>query len=192
MVDALGLQWMQGCPMEFILLLARMHNIRDNPAYVVEPPELDEIENAIREWRPRFLLPAESYLAIARLTLYECWRQSLLIYLFMGVGALGSGGVRVTRAHKSFMKLVKMVHPGRIPDYFLLLPFLVAAVASHKQKDRNRIYERVRAIRECGQTGTAGADIMAMVVDIWRRADSEGRAVFWSDIKVAFHRVTGL
>ncbi|KAG8684598.1 hypothetical protein FRC09_015287, partial [Ceratobasidium sp. 395] len=146
--DALGLQWMQGCPVEFVLLLARMHNIRDNPAYAVEPPELDEIENAIRDWHPRFSLPVESHLAIVRLTLCECWRQSLLIYLFMGIGALGSGDVRVTRAHKSFMKLIKVVHPGRVPDYFLLLPFLVAAVASHKQKDRNRIYERIRAIRE--------------------------------------------
>ncbi|KAG9103276.1 hypothetical protein FRC06_011513 [Ceratobasidium sp. 370] len=140
--DALGLQWMYGCPRQFIILLARMHNIRDNPAYVVGASELGEIESAIRDWQPRFPLPEESYLAIAKLAIYECWRQALIIYLFMGVGGANSGDTCVVRAHKSFMKVVGTVSPSRVPDVFLLLPLFVAAVASHKRKDRNKIYER--------------------------------------------------
>ncbi|KAG8717645.1 hypothetical protein FRC08_007042 [Ceratobasidium sp. 394] len=190
--DALGLQWMYGCPVEFIVLLARMHNIRDTPAYVVEAPELGEIESAIRDWRPRCSLPEESHLAVARLAMYEFWRQALLIYLFMGVGRAASNDTSVARAHKSFMKLFKVVYPGRVSDRFLLLLFFVAAVASHKEQDRNKVYERIRSIDECRLPGTAAGDVAAMVIDIWGRADSENRAIFWSDVRIAFHHVTGL
>jgi hypothetical protein len=50
----------------------------------------------------------------------------------------------------------------------------------------------MRNIRECRISGTAGSDLVDMVVDIWRRADSENRPALWVDVQVAFRRVTGL
>ncbi|CAE6437328.1 unnamed protein product [Rhizoctonia solani] len=190
--DALGLQWMYGCPEFFIILLARMHNIRDDATHRVEVQEVGEIEQSIRGWQPRYPLSQDPHLAVARLAVQECWRQTLLIYLYMGICKTTSEDPRVKNAHKNFMKLIKTVQPRRIPDLFLLLPFFVVSVASCYTIDRNKIYGRMRGIRECRISGTAGGDLVDMVVDIWRRADSENRPALWADVQVAFHRVTGL
>ncbi|KAG8733777.1 hypothetical protein FRC11_002551 [Ceratobasidium sp. 423] len=190
--DALGLQWMYGCPEFFIILLARMHNIRDDSIRRVEIQEVGEIEQSIRGWQPRYPLSQDPHLAVARLAVQECWRQTLLIYLYMGICKTASEDSRVKTAHKNFMKLIKTVQPRRIPDLFLLLPFFVVSVASCYTADRNKIYGRMRGIRECRISGTAGGDLVDMVVDIWKRADSENRPALWADVQVAFRRVTGL
>ncbi|CAE7093145.1 unnamed protein product [Rhizoctonia solani] len=190
--DALGLQWMYGCPEFFIILLARMHNVRDDATPRVDVQEVGEIEQSIRGWQPRYPLSQDPHLAVARLAVQECWRQTLLVYLYMGICKTTSEDPRVKTAHKSFMKLIKTVQPKRIPDLFLLLPFFVVSVASSHTADRNKIYGRMRGIRECKISGTAGSDLVDMVVDIWRRADSEGRPALWADVPVAFHQVTGL
>ncbi|KAL5641221.1 hypothetical protein ACGC1H_001639 [Rhizoctonia solani] len=190
--DALGLQWMYGCPEFFIILLARMHNIRDDTTRRVDVQEVGEIEQSIRGWQPRYPLSQDPHFAVARLAVQECWRQILLIYIYMGICKTTSEDPRVKTAHKSFMKLIKTIQPRRIPDLFLLLPFFVVSVASSHTEDRNKIYGRMRGIRECRISGTAGSDLVDMVVDIWRRADSENRPALWADVQVAFHRVTGL
>ncbi|GAB1518996.1 hypothetical protein RhiTH_002061 [Rhizoctonia solani] len=190
--DALGLQWMYGCPEFFIILLARMHNIRDDATRRIDVQEVGEIEQSIRGWQPRYPLSQDPHLAVARLAVQECWRQTLLIYLYMGICKTTSDDPRVQDAHRSFMKLIKTVQPRRIPDLFLLLPFFVVSVASCHTADRNKIYGRMRNIRECRTSGTAGSDLVDMVVDIWRRADSENRPALWVDVQVAFRRVTGL
>ncbi|CAE6521218.1 unnamed protein product [Rhizoctonia solani] len=190
--DALGLQWMYGCPEFFIILLARMHNIRDDATHRVEIQEVGEIEQSIRGWQPRYPLSQDPHLAVARLAVQECWRQTLLIYLYMGICKTTSEDPRVKAAHRNFMKLIKTVQPRRIPDLFLLLPFFVISVASCHTADRNKVYGRMRGIRECRISGTAGGDLVDMVVDIWKRADSENRPSLWADVQVAFRRVTGL
>ncbi|CEL57791.1 hypothetical protein RSOLAG1IB_02535 [Rhizoctonia solani AG-1 IB] len=190
--DALGLQWMYGCPEFFIILLARMHNIRDDTTRRIDVQEIGEIEQSIRGWQPRYPLSQDPHLAVARLAVQECWRQTLLIYLYMGICKTTSDDLRVQTARKNFMKLIKTVQPRRIPDLFLLLPFFVVSVASCHTADRNKIYGRMRNIRECRISGTAGSDLVDMVVDIWRRADSENRPALWVDVQVAFRRVTGL
>ncbi|CAE6529154.1 unnamed protein product [Rhizoctonia solani] len=164
--DALGLQWMYGCPEFFIILLARMHNIRDDTTRRVDAQEVGEIEQSIRGWQPRYPLSQDPHLAVARLAVQECWRQILLVYIFMGICKTTSEDPRVKTAHKSFMKLIKTIQPRRIPDLFLLLPFFVVSVASSHTEDRNKIYGRMRGIRECRISGTAGSDLVDMVLCI--------------------------
>ncbi|KAF8761386.1 Phosphoglucomutase/phosphomannomutase, C-terminal domain [Rhizoctonia solani] len=183
--DALGLQWMYGCPEFFIILLARMHNIRDDATRRIDVQEVGEIEQSIRGWQPRYPLSQDPHLAVARLAVQECWRQTLLIYLYMGICKTTSDDPRVQDAHRSFMKLIKTVQPRRIPDLFLLLPFFVVSVASCHTADRNKIYGRMRNIRECRTSGTAGSDLVDMVVDIWRRADSENRPALYAELPVS-------
>ncbi|QRV91350.1 Fungal specific transcription factor domain [Ceratobasidium sp. AG-Ba] len=189
--DALHLQWMHGCPGEFIVILARMHNIRDAPGYTVHTQEVDELEKWIRDWRPRVSSSGQPHLAVSRLAINECWRQTLLIYLFMGICRAGSDDVQVAQALKDFLKLIRTLQPSRFPDIFLLFPFLVAAVASNRLKDRNKIYGRVSLLRECGIANTASSDIVAMMINIWKRADLEGRPMYWADVKIAFDEVSG-
>ncbi|CUA76787.1 Sterol regulatory element-binding protein ECM22 [Rhizoctonia solani] len=172
--DALGLQWM------------------DDTTRRVDLQEIGEIEQSIRGWQPRYPLSQDPHFAVTRLAVQECWRQTLLIYLYMGICKTTSEDHRVQTAHKNFMKLIKTVQPRRIPDLFLLLPFFVVSVASSHTADRNKIYGRMRGIRECRTSGTAGSDLVDMVVDIWKRADSENRPALWADVQVAFNRVTGL
>ncbi|KAG9124245.1 hypothetical protein FRC07_012287 [Ceratobasidium sp. 392] len=78
-----GMQWMYGVPDQFLIMLARMHMLRDNFAPNVDPQVVKEFETEIENFKPALDESPDSYLKVARLTVQEGWRQTMYIYLYM-------------------------------------------------------------------------------------------------------------
>ncbi|ELU36591.1 hypothetical protein AG1IA_09379 [Rhizoctonia solani AG-1 IA] len=120
-----GSQWLLGIPDQFLMLLAYMNNLREDAITantVIDPAMIERIGDDIRAIN---MLPCESReptLAILRTVVQECWRQVVLIYLYMALGRTDALDSRVKKAHKSFMKLVNGTKPGRNLDALLMLP----------------------------------------------------------------------
>jgi hypothetical protein len=89
-LDSCQLEWVYGCPEEFIIFLGRVNAWRPlvhvQGGLAVSNP-WREIEAEVKVWDPVIEKSTESWDLVARLAVQECWRHALLIYLYM-VGAL--------------------------------------------------------------------------------------------------------
>lgn len=84
------LKRVHGCPPAIIILLARINSWRAarwiDPIGVVvgvEVGELMELEDTLRRWVPDIESVDGSANLIARMAIQECWRQTVLIYMYM-------------------------------------------------------------------------------------------------------------
>jgi hypothetical protein len=65
-------------------------------------------------------------------------------------------------------------------------------VAARRERDREKIRQRMLSLRECSQPGTCGYDSMQVMADIWARSDAEARPAVWTDMRLAVAKVTGI
>ncbi|KAG9097838.1 hypothetical protein FS749_005346 [Ceratobasidium sp. UAMH 11750] len=191
-IDGVGLQWMHGIPDQFIVLLARMNMLRVDFAPNVDPRVIGEIQAEIKNFRPVLGVSTDPFLTVARLAVQESWRQVLYIYLYMGLCGADASDSRVEKALKGFTRLLEGTKAGRTPDVFLMLPMIVAGVASRRSQDRNLIQSRMLNLRECSQPGTAGHESVLILGDIWTRTDAEARPAVWADLRIAVFTVAGI
>ncbi|KAG8736273.1 Maltose acetyltransferase [Ceratobasidium sp. 414] len=82
-IDNIGLQWMNGVPDHFLVMLARMNMLREEFAPNVDPQIVQELEAGIDNFKPTLDESPDSYLKVARLMVQESWRQVMYIYLYM-------------------------------------------------------------------------------------------------------------
>ncbi|KAG9126956.1 hypothetical protein FRC07_001255 [Ceratobasidium sp. 392] len=191
-IDTIGLQWMHGVPDQFIMLLARMNMLRVDFAPNVDPQIVDEIEAEIRDFRPVLGVSTDPFLTVARLGVQESWRQALYIYLYMGLCGADASDPRVEKALKGFIRLLEGTKPGRTPDSFLIVPMIVAGVASRRPQDRKIIQSRMLNLRECSQPDTAGHETVLTMSELWLRTDAEARPAVWMDLRIAAATITGV
>ncbi|KAG8698706.1 hypothetical protein FRC08_005759 [Ceratobasidium sp. 394] len=191
-VDNIGLQWMNGVPDHFLVMLARMHALRAESAPNVDPRIVQELESGIDNFKPALDESPDSYLRVTRLMVQESWRQVMYIYLYMGVCGAFNDDARVEKALKKFVRLLDGVKPGRAPDIFLVVPMTVAGVAAYKQRDRDTIQQRILGIHECSQVGTSGHDVARILNELWAVSDAECRPVVWADLRLACSKITGI
>ncbi|ELU36639.1 hypothetical protein AG1IA_09324 [Rhizoctonia solani AG-1 IA] len=97
---------------------------------------------------------------------------------------------RVVRAQRGLMRLIKGMKQGRNPDLFLA-PMAIAGVVAWRDNDRAIIRRRYSSIRECSSQGTMLNECVMQLEDIWKRTREENRPAVWSDLRIAFRRVTG-
>ncbi|QRW07171.1 Fungal specific transcription factor domain [Ceratobasidium sp. AG-Ba] len=126
--DLVGLQWMNGVPDQFLVMLARMNMLLEDSAPNIDPAIVQELEMEIRTFRPVLGDSPDPYLRVARLMVHEVWRQVMYIYLYMGLCGVTSNDPRVENAMKRIVKLLEGVKPGRMPDIFLVLPLCAVRV----------------------------------------------------------------
>ncbi|KAG8683855.1 hypothetical protein FRC08_014030 [Ceratobasidium sp. 394] len=191
-VDNVGVRWMHGVPDHFLLMLARMHMLRDELGPNVDPWIVQELEAGIDDFKPGLDESLDSYLRVARLAVQEAWRQVMYIYLYMGLCGDSSDNARVEKALKKFMRLLGGVKPGHTPDIFLVVPMAAAGVAAYKQRDRHTVRQRILGIHECSQVGTSGNDVLRILEEVWAMSDIQGRPAIWGDLRLACSRVTGI
>lgn len=80
------LEWVYGCPPDIIILLARVTSWR--VARWIDPTganeaEWREVEGLVKAWKPHIEPVDGSANLVARMAILECWRQAVLIYLYM-------------------------------------------------------------------------------------------------------------
>ncbi|KAG8698704.1 hypothetical protein FRC08_005757, partial [Ceratobasidium sp. 394] len=141
--DNIGLQPLHGIPDCFLLVLARMNMLREDFAPNIDPRTIRELEAEIRGFTPVLGTSVDPYLMVARLMVQESWRQTLYIYLYMGLCGADTRDPRVERALGAFIRVLQGVKPGPTPDSFLLLPMITAGVAARKTRHRDILRQRI-------------------------------------------------
>ncbi|QRV75717.1 Fungal specific transcription factor domain [Ceratobasidium sp. AG-Ba] len=187
-----GLQWMHGIPDQFILLLARMHMLRVDFAPHLDPQIEAEIEEEIRTFQPVVTTSTDPFLSVVRLAVQEAWRQTLYIYLYMGLCGADASDSRVVKALRGFVRLLDGTKPGRTPAAFLMLPMITSGVACRRAQDRELIRSRMGMLRECQQPGTCGYETLLTLNELWNRVDSEGRPAVWMDLRISVATISGI
>ncbi|KAG8736274.1 hypothetical protein FRC10_009491, partial [Ceratobasidium sp. 414] len=178
-----GLQWMHGIPDQFLVMLARMNMLREDFAPDVDPWIINDLETQITNFEPIVDRSINSYLAIARLTVQESWRQAMYIYLYMGLCGANTCDSRVKKALNEFVRILEGVTPRRTPDAFMLVPMIVAGIAARKQHNRTTIRRRMLGVRDCYQIGTSGGAAAQILDDLWSLSDSMRRPAVWADLR---------
>ncbi|CAE6452787.1 unnamed protein product [Rhizoctonia solani] len=190
-----GLRWLAGVPDQFILLFGYMNNLRE--AAIATRTQVDSrIIEQIEEDMKVIVIPQceskDPSVAIARMVVQECWREVVFIFLYMAVCGADALDPRVEKAQRGFMRLVKGVKPGRNPDAFLVVPMIIAGVATMKSSHRQIIISRILSRPEFTNPNTAVNDYLRMLEDIWARTQAEARVARWEDLREACRRVTGV
>ncbi|CUA75803.1 Fer-1-like protein 5 [Mus musculus] [Rhizoctonia solani] len=189
--DDHGSQWLYGLPDQFILLLAWINSMRETSGPNNNLEAVAWIENNLPKIKIATSESGDPLLRIGRMVVLEGWRFAVLVYMYMVLCKAGAYDPRVIRAQKSFMRLVRGVKPGRIPDAFLINPMTVVGVATIEQRDRDTLRKRILGVHECSESGTAVSEVVLELEDVWLRTENEGRAAVWPDWREAVLRVTG-
>ncbi|KDN39062.1 hypothetical protein RSAG8_09098, partial [Rhizoctonia solani AG-8 WAC10335] len=191
MQDVHGSQWLSGLPDQLILLIAWINSMRENAGPNDNSQAVAWIEKHLPKIRIATSATGDPLLRIGRMVVLECWRFAVLIYMYMVLCKSSAYDPRVIRAQKSFMRLVRGVKPGRIPDAFLVNPMTVVGVVTLEEQDRDTIRRRILGVHECSESGTAVSEVVLELEDVWVRTENEGRAAVWPDWREAVYRVTG-
>lgn len=82
------LEWVYACPLIVILLLAKINALRvsrlmDQDNATFSELEIQEIERHLQSWKPTINYLDQPSDLVSRLAVQECWRQAVLIYLYM-------------------------------------------------------------------------------------------------------------
>ncbi|KAG8790229.1 hypothetical protein FRC12_012435 [Ceratobasidium sp. 428] len=187
-----GLQWMQGMPDQFLVILAKINMLRENSASEVDGRTISELETELNIFRPIAASMTDPFVNVVGIGIQEAWRHALYVYIYMGLSGANNTDPRVAKALQRFIRLLEMIKSGRKPDEFLVLPMIIFGVAACRQRDRDIIKRRMGGLSECLQPGTCGFDSMQIMTEIWARADTEARPSVWEDLRIAASIVTGL
>lgn len=90
LTDDFGIQWLNGIPDAFILILARMNMLRDDYAPNVAPEIINELEQQVKDFQAIPGVSSDPTLTVARLVVQECWRQAVFIYIYMVLSLLSA------------------------------------------------------------------------------------------------------
>jgi hypothetical protein len=142
--DNYGMQWLYGVPDQFIMLFAWINSLCESPENDNNLELVAWIETNLPQIKLRVDESSDPLLRIGRMMVQECWRQAVLIYLYMACILLYSVCLvadsdstfqvlckadahdpRVISAQKGFMRLVRGLRPGRNPDFYLISPMVV-------------------------------------------------------------------
>ncbi|KDN47017.1 hypothetical protein RSAG8_03794, partial [Rhizoctonia solani AG-8 WAC10335] len=185
-------QWLFGAPGQYMLLLARINTLHAHQGIDVAPHFLAQIEQSLSEIRIPLAESTDPALRVGRMIVQEGWRQAVYIYLYMTLHGANAKDQRVERARRTFMRLVNETKPGRNPDAFLVIPLMIVGIVSLKQRHRDAIRLRILGLQECRTPESAWNDNIRIMEDVWVRTAAEGRPAIWLDLRMAFHKVTGL
>ncbi|KAF8680022.1 hypothetical protein RHS04_04863 [Rhizoctonia solani] len=183
-------QSIYGIPNQIIMFFAWVNSLCETP----RTGDSREMVAWAEEMLPQIKFTAgesgDPLLRLGRIAVQECWRFAAYIYLYMTLCRADAHDPRVVRAQRGLMRLIKGMKQGRNPDLFLA-PMAIAGVVAWRDNDRAIIRRRYSSIRECSSQGTMLNECVMQLEDIWKRTREENRPAVWSDLRIAFRRVTG-
>ncbi|CAE7231487.1 unnamed protein product [Rhizoctonia solani] len=172
------LEWVYGCPLPFVVLLARITASRGTP----DACNWQETEMHLKQWRPKSTyVDKDSRKAVARLAIQESWRQSMYIYLYMGMCGVDSTDSRVGASVRQIVRLSASIEGTSPLGLHLFIPCLIAGVAARAEHHRAALRTRIYASREAHSWILRGADFVPVLDHLWRGAARDGQPVKWED-----------
>ncbi|KAF8606270.1 hypothetical protein BDV93DRAFT_521101 [Ceratobasidium sp. AG-I] len=149
------------------------------------------IEQRLLSWQPP--LPAaadgDSWKTIVELAVYESWRQTLLIYLYMAVCKISSDDSRVQSSVRQIFQLINSAeNPNLSPvDPHFFLQYLIAGTCARAEKQRALARERLMELLHGGSWFWQGSDFVSVLDHLWHGAGANGHPIRWSDY-IASHQ----
>ncbi|CAE6502647.1 unnamed protein product [Rhizoctonia solani] len=172
------------CPIVVLMALARVNASRASHLMdgdTVSPEGIEEYETAVRNWKPRVNYDDQPSQLITRLAVQEAWRQSALIYLYMGMCEADSSDSRVEALVRQIAQLASTVEPGGPFVTHLFVPCLIAGVAARKEKHRSILRKKIQVSQKADACLLRGADFSFVLDHLWHGAAAGGNAVTWDD-----------
>ncbi|CAE6537879.1 unnamed protein product [Rhizoctonia solani] len=175
------LEWVYGCPLPFIILLAKVNALRDSGVPPV-PRDWQEVEMHLKRWIPKSTyVDKESCKTIARFAIQESWRQAIYIYLYMGMCGSDSADPRVEAPVRQIVRLSSTIEDTNSLGLHLFVPCLIAGAAARAEHHRDALRTRIHASREANSWILRGADFVPVLDHLWHGAARKGRPVKWDD-----------
>ncbi|KAG8704826.1 hypothetical protein FRC09_003309 [Ceratobasidium sp. 395] len=125
-----SLEWVLGCPPEAVFALAKINawRVSQRLEHTATMPKLNqwrEIEEQLQAWRLTVEHIDEPSNVVARLAVFEGWRQAALIYLYMGMCGVNSADPRVESSVRQIAQLIGTIQPGVSPEPYMMIPCLI-------------------------------------------------------------------
>ncbi|KAH7322343.1 fungal-specific transcription factor domain-containing protein [Rhizoctonia solani] len=177
----LRMEWIWGCPEEFIIQCARMNMIRSLERGRRNWGHWKNIETEIIEWEPIVEMSNDSRDAVARLAVHESWRHAMLIYLYMAVCGVNSADSRVDLSLNQIVKLVGTVKHTDSFDRHLFVPCLIAGACARRESQRALVEEKLSSLRATKMWFLRSADFTSVLEHLWHSTAKDGRATTWDD-----------
>ncbi|KAB5590669.1 hypothetical protein CTheo_5893 [Ceratobasidium theobromae] len=181
------LEWIYSCPPMIVFLLAKINSSRtlglNGQADSNRLAHL-EIEEHLQKWQPTTEKDEDSSNGVVRLAVLECWRQAVLIYMYMGMCGADSVDSRVQTAVRQMAQLASTVGSGSHFEGHLLIPCFIAGAAARKEKHRTVFYSKIQAscsLKLAPLLLGRAADFICVLNHLWHGAASEGRPITWGD-----------
>ncbi|KAB5590673.1 Fungal zn(2)-cys(6) binuclear cluster domain containing protein [Ceratobasidium theobromae] len=183
------LERIYSCPPTILFLLAKINSSRTlGPNGQADSNRLAhlEIEEHLQKWQPTTEKDEDSSNGVVRLAVLECWRQAVLIYMYMGMCGADSVDPRVQTAVRQMAQLASTVCSGSQFEGHLLIPCMIAGVVARKEKHRAIFYTKIQASASLKPTPpllklVRAADFICVLNHLWHGTASEGRAITWED-----------
>ncbi|KAJ1305773.1 hypothetical protein OPQ81_010503 [Rhizoctonia solani] len=175
------LEWVYGCPLPFVILLAKINAFRST-CVPTNPGDWQEVEMHLKQWSPKpTYADKDSCKAIGRFAIQESWRQALYIYLYMGMCGADSADPRVAASVRQIVRLSSTIETTSPLGIHLFVPCLIASTAARVEQHRATLRTRIHASREANSWIMRGADFVPVLDHLWHGAAHRGRPVKWED-----------
>ncbi|CAE6482548.1 hypothetical protein ACGC1H_000016 [Rhizoctonia solani] len=174
------MEWIWGCPEEFIIQCARINTIR-NSGEQYNNNLWKDIETEIIEWKPTAEKSNDSRDAVARLAVQESWRHAMLMYLYMAVCGVNSADPRVHASVKQITKLVCMVKHTDSFDRHLFVPCLVVGACARQESQRAMVKAKLSSLRAVKMWVLRNVDFILVLEHLWHGKAKNGTAATWDD-----------
>ncbi|EUC54912.1 fungal Zn(2)-cys(6) binuclear cluster domain protein, putative [Rhizoctonia solani AG-3 Rhs1AP] len=175
------LEWVYGCPLPLVILLAKINASRSIDASP-NPGDWQKVEMYLQQWSPKLTyVDMDSCKVIARFAIQESWRQSIYIYLYMGMCGADSADPRVVDSVRQVVWLSSTIEGTSPLGIHLFIPCLIAGVAARAERHRAALRTRIHASREANSWILRGADFAPVLDHLWYGAARGGRPVKWDD-----------
>ncbi|CAE6455540.1 unnamed protein product [Rhizoctonia solani] len=177
----LRVEWIWGCPEEFIIQCAQINMIRSSRTQQSGWSQWKDIEAEILGWQPAAERSNDSRDAIARLAVQESWRHVMLTYLYMAVCGVNSADPRVDASVNQIIKLLGMVKHTDSFDRHLFVPCLIVGACARQESQRALVERKLSSLRATKMWVLRGADFTSVLEHLWHGAAKDGRATTWDD-----------
>ncbi|CAE6498933.1 unnamed protein product, partial [Rhizoctonia solani] len=176
-----GMEWIWGCPEEFIIQCARINMIRSSEEGQRNSGQWKNIESEIIEWEPVVEQSNDSRDTVARLAVQESWRHAMLIYLYMAVCGVNSADPRVDLSLNQIVKLVGTVKHTDSFDRHLFVPCLLVGACARRESQRALVEKKLSSLRATKMWVLRSADFTSVLEHLWHGTAKDGRATTWGD-----------
>ncbi|CAE6512196.1 unnamed protein product [Rhizoctonia solani] len=168
------LEWVYGCPLPFVILLAKINDSRGTRTHP-NSSDWKQVEKHLKEWSSKSTyVDKDSRMTVARLAIQESWRQA-------GMCGVDSADPRVEASVRQIVRLSRTIEDTNSVGLHLFVPCLIAGAAARAERHRATLRTRIHACREASSWILRGADFTPVLDHLWHGVASGGRPVKWED-----------